>query len=189
MAGDDSGSDSEFDSLPEQFSGKPAKLGPFLRELERTFKHQPETFSSDSSKVIMGTSHLRGAALKWALDHPESQASWDKFSSDLKERFGNPDKKATAFTQVKKLRQHGSARAYAARFRAYADEIEWGADASRKNKWFYRGLKDDIKDSLMSTDWDWKMDFEAFVDKCIKIDCKLHPGTLKEQVDNYDEQK
>lgn len=181
-----SDSDSDFDSLPEVFSGKPAKLGSFLTELERTFKHQPDTFRSDSAKVIFATSHLRGSALKWAVDHPESQSNWAQFKGDIQGRFGNPDKKATAFTQVKKLKQHGSARGYAARFKGYADECDFGTDATKKNKWFYRGLKDDIKDSLMSQDWDWKMNHEAFVDKVIKIDEKLHPTVLKEQENNYD---
>jgi len=182
----DSGSDSEFDSLPEIFSGRTSKVGPFLAELERTFKHQPETFSSDRAKVIFATSHLRGAALKWALDHSESQESWAKFRTDICERFGNPDKKATAFVQVKKLKQHGSAHAYAQRFAAYAADVDWGTDPAKKNKWFYRGLKDNVKDSLMSTDWDWKMNHDQFVEKVIKIDQKLNPVGLKEQVDNYD---
>lgn len=183
-----SGSDTDFDSLPEIYSGKPKKLGSFLAELQRTFKHQPGTFRSDRAKVIFATSHLRGTALKWAVDHPESQDSWTRFSEDIQTRFGNPDKKETAFNQLKKLKQHGSARAYSERWANYAADVEWAeGDKAKKNKWFYRGLKDDIKDSLCNLDWDWKMDHDQFVDKVIKIDEKLHPPHLKSQENKYGE--
>jgi hypothetical protein len=179
-------SDSEFDSIPEKFSGSSkAKLGVFLAELGRTFKHQPETFSSDLAKVRFAVSRLRGGALKWALEQSDWQ-SFEQFKTDLCDRFGNPDKAAVAAAQVKKLKQHGSARAYAARFKEYAADVEWGADKTQPNKWFYRGLKDDVRDSLMSTDWDWKMDHAAFIEKCIKIDEKIHPPHIHEQVNNYD---
>lgn len=177
-------SDSEFDSMPTQFSGVRSKLGPFLTELDRTFKHQPETFSSDHSKVIFATSHLRGTALKWAMAHPEGMKTYDQFKEDIQARFGNPDKGATALHQLKKLKQHGSARSYHQRFEAYSADCKW-TDVTQKNKWFFRGLKDDIKDALTHVDWDWKMDFDKFAAKVIKIDEKLNPAHLKEQENTY----
>lgn len=58
-------------------------------------------------------------------------------------------------------------------------------DNVKKNKWFYRGLQEDVKDSMMANDWDWKMDFNQFTDMAVKIDTKLHPPHLNEQENRY----
>jgi hypothetical protein len=162
-----SASDDEF-SLPESFSGQRSKLGTYLAALDDCFDREPSTFSSDRAKVIFATSHLRGTALKWAMTHPDSsQGTFDKFVEDLRTRFGNPDPKETAFSQVKKLKQHGSARSYRERFVKYAEQCEekFEKDPAAKNKWFYRGLRDDVKDALMATNWEWKMPFDKFSDE------------------------
>lgn len=166
-------SDDEF-SLPEPFSGLRSKLGAYLASLDECFAREPSTFSSDRAKVIFATSHLRGTALKWAMTHPDSsQGTFEKFTEDLQTRFGNPDAKETAFSQLKKLKQHGSARSYRERFVKYAEQCEdkFSKDPSAKNKWFYRGLKDDVKDALTSTDWEWKMPFEKFSEEVSALEC------------------
>ncbi|GMK58105.1 hypothetical protein CspeluHIS016_0501370 [Cutaneotrichosporon spelunceum] len=186
-----SASDDEF-ALPEAFSGRRAELGVYLDALDDCFNREPTTFSSDRAKVIFATSHLRGTALKWAMAHPDAaQGSFVKFVEDLQARFGNPDPKETAFTQLKKLKQHGSARSYRERFVKYAEQCEdkFEKDPSAKNKWFYRGLKDDVKDSLMAADWEWTMAFDKFAEEVVKIDEKLRPPRLNEQEDHYGKDK
>lgn len=160
-------SDDEF-ALPESFSGQRSKLGAYLASLDECFAREPTTFSSDRAKVIFATGHLRGTALKWAMTHPDTaQGPYDKFVEGLQGRFGNPDPKETAFVQLKKLKQHGSARHYRERFAKYASQCEekFAKDPSSKNKWFYRGLKDDVKDALTTLDWEWKMSFDKFADE------------------------
>ncbi|BEI82271.1 hypothetical protein CcaverHIS002_0301390 [Cutaneotrichosporon cavernicola] len=186
-----SASDDEF-ALPEAFSGRRSDLGTFLASLDECFEREPSTFSSDSAKVIFATGHLRGTALKWAMAHPDaSGGTFDKFVEDLQARFGNPDPKETAFSQLKKLKQHGSARSYRDRFVKYAEQCEekFEKDPASKNKWFYRGLKDDVKDALMTTNWEWKMAFDKLADEVIKIDEKLRPAHLNEQENRYGQDK
>lgn len=69
-------------------------------------------------------------------------------------------------------------------FNIYAEKAKLD-DNTKKNKWFYRGLADDVKDSLMASDWDWKMDFNQFAEMVVKIDTKLHPPHLNEQENRY----
>lgn len=175
-----SDSDSDFDSVPKTFGGQKKKIGPFLAELERTFKHQPETFPSDRAKVIFATSHLRGGALEWAMHREDHSDSYDQFVEDLRAKYGDPDPCATAFQQLKKLKQNSTALHYRTRFENYAREVEWNEDKEpgKKNKWFYRGLNSDIKDALVHVDWDWNDDYDKFADQVCRLDSRMRARRL-----------
>lgn len=156
-------------SVPETFSGK-EDLRIYLQQCELCFELQPSRYPTDYQKVGLILSYLRGPAAKWARpylsnkDH-ELRKSLSAFIGAIDEAYGDPDYELRAASELRALRQTGSAAKYAAEFQAIASNLSWndGAFCSQ----FYDGLKETVKDELIR---DPPKTLRQFIIAAVRID-------------------
>jgi len=140
-------------SLPEKFDGTRSKFRGFVNQVRLVTFLQPERYSTEESRVGLVGTLLTGQALSWFAPLFEKRSSilsnFETFLEAFEEAFGEHDKARWATTKIRSLRQGSrSASVYASDFRQLACDINWGEEALVSQ--FYWGLKDDVKDLLLS---------------------------------------
>ena len=104
---------------PTKFEGNIKKLNTFLREINTWFVLQPETFASDTAKIIWTLGYMGGDKIEdWVnnytdtiLDRDTTYQGYtediDAFIDLLKEYFGNHYKQEEAEAAIQKITQGG----------------------------------------------------------------------------------
>jgi hypothetical protein len=139
---------------PEPFKGNRDELEGFIRTLHVKFNMEKERFPNDIQKIAFASSFLAKDAKVWFnpyVDKDTGKIAFDTYSeflADLRKSFGDPNRIATAEFLIEKLKQTGSLDLYYAKFKELMDVLEWN-DNQRVYR-FRLGLKDDIKDLLIS---------------------------------------
>jgi hypothetical protein len=172
--------------LPEPFTGKYGELQGFLTQLKIYHRRYENSFVLESDKVMHAGTLLQGDALAWFepimrdyLDEDDASQDADtkaifrsfiNFEIALKEVFGNPDEVREAERKLERIKQTKSASSYAAQFRQIVSKLNWEDDALMT--WFYRGLRDEVKDELAREDRPDQL--HEYITRAVKIDNRLY---------------
>ena len=88
-----------------------------------------------------------------ALDegrHHEFLTNYDAFRDAVIAVYGELDRRSTAYDHLRRIRQTGSMASYISTFNEHGAQVEWN-EASLV-AWFWAGLKDEILDSIATTE-------------------------------------
>lgn len=172
---------------PEPFTGDPNQLQGFITQLKVFHRRYGAELAYEYDKVLHAGTLLKGDAIAWfepimrnyvENDDPTERTEetqrifgdFEEFEKALRNAFGRPDEQRIAEQQLKALRQTGSAATYASRFRLLASKTPWDDDVLCSL--FYDGLKDDVKDQMVSRD---RPDvLHRLVTMVVKIDDRLY---------------
>lgn len=159
----------------EKYDGDAATCRSFLTLCSLTFDLQPQSFSTEQSRVAFMITNLTGRAREWATAEWENNSavchSAQSFSNALRRVFDHRAQGREAARGLLTLRQGGSrVTDHSILFRTLAAGSGWGEHALFDT--FLRSLSDDIQDQLAPLDLPG--DFESLVDLAIKIDNRLH---------------
>lgn len=140
-------------SLPDKFDGTRSKFRGFVNQIRLITVLQPERYPTEEARVGLVGTLLTGQALSWFAPLFEKRSpilsNFETFLEAFAEAFGEHDKVRWATTKIRSLRQGArSASVYASDFRQLASDINWGEEALMSQ--FYWGLRDDVKDLLLS---------------------------------------
>ena len=140
-------------SLPEKFDGTRSKFRGFVNQIRLVIFLQPERYPTEASRVGLVGTLLAGQALSWFAPLFEKRSAilnnFETFLVAFAEAFGEHDKARWATTKIRSLQQGSrSASVYASDFRQLACDINWDEEALKSQ--FYWGLRDDVKDLLLS---------------------------------------
>ncbi|SPC65050.1 uncharacterized protein UHOD_11017 [Ustilago sp. UG-2017b] len=145
-----------------------AQQGFQSKELEAFTGH----FINDSDQILWFSTLLRGVAHQWFYPHlsavnpPAWLADYSLFVNQLCIVFGDPDRIATAKREIEVLSQTTSVTNYLTQFGWLQMTLNWDKDAMA---WFfYRGLKENIKDDLSCSGKPTNL--EALIQRSLKID-------------------
>lgn len=172
---------------PAKFDGTPGKLKGHLTQMRAFQRQYINDFPDEISRVLHAAAYLDGRALQWfepyaakIMENPnledhdiETQEMFDSFDgyvSALESLFLDPDEKQRAQRELQKLRQTGSASAYATEFRRIITLLNLTEES--KIRTFYEGLKDNIKD-VIATKEETPDEFLKYCEMAIKIDTRL----------------
>ncbi|KAF5334699.1 hypothetical protein D9758_017252 [Tetrapyrgos nigripes] len=130
--------------LPDKFKGKAADVEYFIREVKDTIELLGLSLPSDRQKCIWMARLLGdGSPKQWYFSimtsEPELLNSFDNFIQRFKDHFGDSNLEYNAEMKLKKLKQTGSASAYASRFSELVVHVD--RSESTKINQFYTNLK------------------------------------------------
>jgi len=157
---------------PSRFMGSHKELEGWIVACHLGIASQPSKFATEGKKVIWAVSFLDGPPRSWAqplinayLLGPESPppqelASFDALANALRALFGDPNLERHAIAALNNLRQTTSVAEYRAHFAGHSQHTKM--DSNALAPYFYRGLKDTIKDLLVGPE-EW-ITFEKLQD-------------------------
>lgn len=140
-------------SLPAKFDGERSNARNFINQVKLVFTLQPLRYPDDRTKVGLIGTLLTGTAATWFSPYFERDdpimSDFGGFLEEFEETFGDLDRAATAANKIRTLYQGSmSASQYVALFRRISSDLDWGEGALLDQ--FKRGLRDDIKDLLLT---------------------------------------
>lgn len=144
----------------EYFRGERSKLRAYLMSVKLIHSLDPKKYDTETNKVLIAASYLRGDAQAWfepyfthhiEQDEDDKEAkkifsSFAYYESKLRQVFGNVDEERVAARQIRQMRQQTSAAQYSARFQQLAGRLDWD-DAALASA-FYEGLSEAVKDQM-----------------------------------------
>jgi len=158
---------------PDNFDGTRSKLTKFTTWLALVFSSDPTRYSNDAAKVTYAASFLTGNATDWFEPHLNKTtgtidfATYEAFSTALKNAYNDPDAYATAERKLQNLRQGDrDCSAYHAEFATYAQVLNY--DDHNKISSFSNGANTGVKTAL-SYQASPPENFDEFVQLCIKL--------------------
>jgi hypothetical protein len=148
---------------PELFHGDRKKTLNFLTQVDDYLHFSGAPFISDREKVLYVATYLRDAAEQWfrpfkreQQDKPRHQWStrtaqlfdnYQEFKKALKDAFSNVDEAKQATRTLMTITQKRSVQDYTTEFQNAAYAAEGHADCTLR-VWYYKGLKDVIKQAM-----------------------------------------
>jgi hypothetical protein len=174
---------------PEKFSGKREDWKSFRSQLELFFLAQSSQYPTDASKIMFALSRLGDtAAYKYMERHipafkldeedrPAIITDIDKFWSVMTKNFGVTNAHIVAESQLRALKQKGSALDYTNKFVQLVADTEWN-DAAKISQ--YRiGLKEAVQEAMSRQEEPRK--FSEFSDLAIEVDTRQYGYFLQKQ--------
>ena len=167
----------------ERFAGDPVECNPFITNCSILFALQPNTFSSEISKVAFAINHLTGRARLWGTAEWERQtpacSSFSSFCAELRRVFGEVARGPDSAGGLLRLRQgRGTVADYAIDFRILARQSDWNSAALCDA--FLLGLGDRVKDELVS--YDLPATLEDLIQLATRVDRRIQ-SRLEERRD------
>jgi hypothetical protein len=167
---------------PPEFSGKVSEFRNFMSQCTLTFTMCPNTYVTDEHKVLFIISLLRGNALTWARNIPETRNhplrhDYPAFKKALTNLYLDRNLKLIAEGKLTRLRQTKSAAAYAVEFQSLVALLD--LDNEAMCLLFYEKLKSTVKDAIVIVGRAKK--FHELVDQAITIDQRQHQRTLEDK--------
>jgi hypothetical protein len=140
-------------NLPKEFLNDRTVAKDFLSQCEMVFEAQPEVYHSERLRVLFACSFLRGEAFKWYQTVGDngnltSRTTFAEFKALFETSWADTELKRNAADQIQTFKQTGKATAYASKFNYLSALTEFNDAALRT--FFYNGLKEAIKDLLLS---------------------------------------
>ena len=108
---------------------------------------------------------------------PQELASFDALANALQALFGDPNLERNAIAALNNLRQTTSVAEYRARFADHSQHTKM--DGNALAPYFYRGLKDTIKDLLAGQE-EWKT-FGELQDRASRLDARLQARKIERE--------
>ena len=167
---------------PDHFDGKVSEYMTFMSQCELHFTVYPDAFVRGESKVLFIISFLKGNARSWAADiltqqtHP-LRRDYDAFKRALDVLYLDRNLRHQARDKLSRLRQTKSATAYSVEFQQIITPLR--LDNNAKCIFFYIGLKDTVKDALVTLGESEQ--FEELVNQVIAIDQRQHQRRMEEK--------
>ncbi|KAF5343845.1 hypothetical protein D9758_015903 [Tetrapyrgos nigripes] len=164
--------------LPDKFKGKASEVEYFIREVKDAIELLGLSLPSDRQKCIWMARLLGdGSPKQWYFSimtsEPELLNSFDNFIQHFKDHFGDSNLEYNAEMKLKKLKQTGSASAYASRFSELVVHVDWSE--STKINQFYTNLKTTTKDYISQRKHDERpKKFLDYIKWVINIDNCVH---------------
>ena len=159
---------------PDNFDGTRSKFTKFTTRLTLVFSSDPTRYSNDAAKIAYAASFLTGNAADWFEPHLNKTtgtidfASYEAFSTALRNAYDDPDAYATAERKLQNLRQGDrDCSAYHAEFATYAQVLNY--DDRTKISAFANSANPALKTAL-SYQASPPENFNEFVQLCIKLD-------------------
>lgn len=138
-------------NLPDRFSGDRKEFSNFQHSCKLYFRLKPISSGSESQRVGLVISLLQGDPQTWAFGLAPTDPvlqSVSSFFEALGILYDDPDKQASAVSQLRSLRQGShTAEKYCTEFRRWAIDTDWNDSALRSQ--FYLGLSEQLKDGLL----------------------------------------
>ena len=161
-------------SMPKSFAGRKDESRAFIQKCDNVFRVQPQSYSTDDSKIAFVQNLLDGEAYLWFqpylqmdyIDRPLWTKSWNAFKEYFEIQFGDSNIIENSRFKLKSLRQTSSASHYATEFKRYAAFLGWDDAALRQT--FFDGLKEDVRYKLLTPQS--CATFEELVNEAIKWD-------------------
>ncbi|KAI2654876.1 Transposon Tf2-6 polyprotein [Labeo rohita] len=158
-------------SLPDKFDGAPGKCKGFLLQCTIYISQQPQSFTTDDSKVSLICSLLTGRALEWATALWEGRQmafpSYQRFLQQFREVFDHSAGGKEPGEEILTLKQGTfTAADYTLRFRTLAAQTGWPPEPLKVM--YRRGLRDDLQAELACRDEGKSL--EQFMELAIQID-------------------
>ncbi|TKA56069.1 hypothetical protein B0A49_13695 [Cryomyces minteri] len=147
---------------PEKYSGHKDQLLSFIAQLRIKLLMNEDHFSTPESKVIYAISRLEGAAMSQVLPRIKAGSKVDLDSVEdliklLERAFGDPDRKATAQRELRKLKQaNRDFHQYLADFQHLAPESEYNEEAQKS--FLMDGMCNELKSIMIGFDVPEKLD-------------------------------
>lgn len=164
---------------PFVFSGSAAEVEPWIDEVTNAVHLQRATLTTDFDKAIYIAGYLKvGNPKSWYYGIKSREDllwNFEELIKNFRAHFGDSNLQATALRKLKSLKQTGPCAAYASRSRELHEHLD--LDDFTKINYFYEGLKDGVKDLLLTIDR--SDEFDAFVDQCVLLDNRLHERELE----------
>jgi hypothetical protein len=173
---------------PKRFTGKPEDLPTFLTAMKLYLAYYAKDYPFESDKVLAAAMHLEGDALRWMQSFVDDRLKYpdekdqdketreifsdyeDGFVKQIKGVFGEVDEERTAQRKLARMKQTGSASAYASSFRQVTGILNWEDEPLISA--FYSGLKERVKDEISRDDWPDSLG--QMIEKAVKIDNRQH---------------
>ncbi|EED18391.1 retrotransposon polyprotein, putative [Talaromyces stipitatus ATCC 10500] len=178
---------------PQIFDGKRSELKNFLTQMDMHVAINAVSLGTKESKVVFVATCLTGEAFQWIepvlreyynsekkdwSDHTkEILGSFKTFKEKFQLAFGNIDEARNAERQLRQLRQTGSARQLAIKFKQIAMILDYSDDVLIAM--FENMLKEDVQVELIKMDRPDNID--EFIEQAVKIDDKLYEIKQKRQ--------
>lgn len=156
---------------------------PFLTAAAAYLYQQRHVHTTEADKILDIASCFTGGIAQWfepilsafvGVEEKERTKEtkrffekYENFEEKVKANYGNPDEARAAAQQLLTFKQKGAAYTYAAQFKQLAAKTDWVDDESLIDT-FYRGLKDSVKDEIITQDRPGA--FDEFAALAIKID-------------------
>lgn len=139
-------------SLPDRFCGDRKSFVNFRESCKLYFRLRPRSSGGEQQRVGWIISLLQGDPQSWAFSLASTDpalSSVDAFFSALGLIYDDPDRQASAETNMRNLRQGSeTAEAYCSQFRRWAIDSGWNDVALRSQ--FRLGLSEQVKDGLIN---------------------------------------
>ena len=174
---------------PPRFTGSHKELEGWIVASRLGIASQPSKFATEGKKIIWAMSFLDGPPRSWAqplintyLLDPDSPplrelASFDALVDALRALFEDPNLERNAVAALNNVRQTTSFAEYWARFAGHSQHRKM--DGNALAPYFYRGLKDMIKDLLAGQE-DWRT-FEELQDRASRLDTRLQARKIEKE--------
>lgn len=178
---------------PKAFSGTKGTLQGFLTLCKAYILHYRDQFQDEAEKVRFVASRLEGDALTWFepclrdyLNKPTAEREkrtteifqdYRYFEGELEGAFGNLEEECEAERRLAGCYQKNSVSNYLAEFRQISVQLGW--DDELLMTFFYRGLKDNVKDEIVKEDR--LKDFAEYTKRAVKIDNRLYNRHLEKR--------
>jgi hypothetical protein len=175
---------------PTMFTGKATQVVGFIQEVKDTVYLLRDVYVLDKDKCIYMSTYLGpGTPKEWynsiLLLSPDLLDDFSGFCDAFRKHFGDSNLAVTAQNKLDNLYQTGSAAQYAARFMEYIVHLNLSEDT--KILYFYRHLKNDIKDSIAHRSKDViPTTLKPYIDLVVEIDDSLHQRDVERRKDAQD---
>ena len=135
------------------------------------FRSRPDCFNSKEKNIWYALSFLRKDAFTWyqTLEQAKYEIkSFDEFCDLFLATWGEADEAQNAKDKLKSMKQRGPCSAYVTEFNHYA--LLTGYDDNAKRELFYDGLKEGVKDLLLTMPDE--PDFTKYQAQAVKCDIR-----------------
>ena len=157
---------------PPTFDGKAAEFPTFLQHCRLYFRMKPITFREhdDETRVAFILSRLRGAPAEWGLGLVESNSplltDYDLFLEQLTALYLNRERRTQLEDKLARLKQTGSASAFAAEFSTLCQILQYPLDTRMGD--FRLKLKPSVQGALAMLPA--PTNFNELVERVVRLD-------------------
>jgi hypothetical protein len=176
-------------NMPKEFDGTRGDVANKFKIACANYIRVNMQGQTDEMKVLFIISFFPGAAAAWMepvqilhnSGNPQARMlNLDAFSNEFDAAFGEVEHAEVYRQKDKQLKQTKSVTEYITEFRLYSSVLGYNENVLKDD--FYRGLKDNIKDILMTRNFDrYAVNLDTFMGNVSAIDARLMARDLEKK--------
>jgi hypothetical protein len=176
-------------NMPKEFDGTRGDVANKFKIACANYIKVNMQAQTDEMKILFIISFFTGAAAAWMepvqilhnSGNPQTRMlNLDVFSSEFDAAFGEVEHAEVYRQKYKQLKQTKSVTEYITEFRLYSSVLGYNENVLKDD--FYRGLKDSIKDILMTQNFDrYAVSLDTFMSNVSAIDARLMARDLEKK--------